>query len=100
MADARFAKPIDTELLGALAKSHKALITVEEGAVGGFGSQVAAWLSDEGLLDGAMKFRMITMPDAYFDHDKPEAMIARAGLDAQAIADKAAALVKAGKPKA
>jgi 1-deoxy-D-xylulose-5-phosphate synthase len=90
VADARFAKPLDRELLFRLAREHEILITVEEGSVGGFSAQVFQALSDEGLLDGAgrhpLKFRAMVLPDVYLDHDKPEKLYARAGLDARGIA--------------
>ncbi len=91
VADARFAKPIDRDLLRRLAASHEALIAIEEGAIGGFGAQVFQALAEDGLLDGArgaFKFRSMTLPDAYIDHDKHELMIARAMLDSQAIVAK------------
>jgi 1-deoxy-D-xylulose-5-phosphate synthase len=85
VADARFAKPIDRALIAALARDHDILLTVEEGAVGGFGAQVMQFLAHEGLLDGGLKFRPLVMPDEFTDHDKPEAMMARAGLDRDGI---------------
>ena len=91
VADARFAKPIDRDLLRRLAANHEALIAIEEGAIGGFGAQVFQALSEDGMLDGArgaFKFRSMTLPDAYIDHDKHELMIARAMLDSQAIVAK------------
>ncbi|RNJ51459.1 1-deoxy-D-xylulose-5-phosphate synthase [Methylocystis hirsuta] len=96
VADARFAKPIDRELLRSLAANHEALIVVEEGSIGGFGSQVFQALSEDGMLDGmrgAFKFRSMTLPDAYIDHDKHELMIARAMLDSKAIVGKALELL-------
>ena len=96
VADARFAKPIDRDLLRRLAANHEALIVVEEGSIGGFGSQVFQALSEDGLLDGvrgAFKFRSMTLPDAYIDHDKHELMIARAMLDSKAIVGKALELL-------
>ena len=96
VADARFAKPLDRELLRQLATNHEILITLEEGSIGGFGSQVFQALSDDGLLDGlrgAFKFRSLTLPDVYLDHDKHELMIARAKLDARSIAAKALELL-------
>jgi 1-deoxy-D-xylulose-5-phosphate synthase len=92
VADARFAKPIDRDLIRRLAASHEVLITIEEGSIGGFGSQVAQALSDDGLLDGArgaFKFRSMTLPDFYIDHDGYDKMIAKAKLDAASIAAKA-----------
>ena len=86
MADARFAKPVDRALVQKLAAEHDVLITVEEGSIGGFGSQVMQVLSDDGLLDsGALKFRAMILPDEYMEHDKPERMYAKAGLDAKGI---------------
>ncbi|RMF04447.1 MAG: 1-deoxy-D-xylulose-5-phosphate synthase, partial [Alphaproteobacteria bacterium] len=85
VADARFAKPLDTELLTRLALEHEVLITIEEGSIGGFGSHVMKYLSDEGLLDGGLKVRSMTLPDVFLDQDKPEAMYRRAGLDAEGI---------------
>lgn len=89
VADARFAKPLDTELIAQLARNHEVLITVEEGSIGGFGSHVANFLTLNGLLDGTVKFRPMTLPDIYIDHDKPDAMYIAAGLDAGAITDQA-----------
>jgi 1-deoxy-D-xylulose-5-phosphate synthase len=88
VADARFAKPLDTALIGQLARHHEVLITIEEGSVGGFGSFVLQHLSDEGLLDGGLKVRSMVLPDTYIDHDKPEKMYAAAGLDARGIVGK------------
>jgi 1-deoxy-D-xylulose-5-phosphate synthase len=85
VADARFAKPIDSELVEHLARTHAALITVEEGAVGGFSALVMHHLAHAGLLDGGLKFRPLVMPDIYLDHDKPEAMLAKAGIDRDGI---------------
>jgi 1-deoxy-D-xylulose-5-phosphate synthase len=85
VADARFAKPLDEALILRLAREHEILITVEEGSVGGFGSQVLHLLARTGLLDGGLKIRTLTLPDIYQDQDKPEAMYARAGLDAAGI---------------
>ena len=92
VADARFAKPIDRDLLLRLAANHEVLITIEEGSIGGFGSQAFQVLSEHGALDGArgaFKFRAMTLPDVYLDHDKQDVMLARAGLDARAIVAKA-----------
>ncbi len=91
VADARFAKPIDRDLVRRLAANHEALITIEEGSIGGFGAQVFHALSEDGLLDGArglFRFRSMTLPDFYIDQDKYEVMIAKAGLDAPAIVAK------------
>jgi 1-deoxy-D-xylulose-5-phosphate synthase len=90
VADARFARPLDRELLFRLAREHEILITVEEGSVGGFSAQVFQALSEEGLLDGTgrrpLKFRAMVLPDLYLDHDKPDKLYARAGLDARGVA--------------
>jgi len=88
VADARFAKPFDAELVTQLARHHEVLVTVEEGAIGGFGSHVAQYLSDEGWLDGKLRLRSLTLPDIFIDHDKPDAMIAGAGLNAEGIVAK------------
>ncbi|MFN3483436.1 MAG: transketolase C-terminal domain-containing protein, partial [Rhabdaerophilum calidifontis] len=85
VADARFAKPIDRALLRRLAEGHALLVTIEEGSVGGFGSQVLHALAEDGLLDGALKVRTMTLPDRYQDQDRPERMYAEAGLDARGI---------------
>ncbi|MEQ9489863.1 MAG: 1-deoxy-D-xylulose-5-phosphate synthase [Alphaproteobacteria bacterium] len=90
VADARFAKPIDTALVETLAKNHAVLITVEEGSIGGFSSQVLDFLAKHDLV-GATKVRPLTMPDMFFDQDKPEAQYARAGLDADSIVNTAMA---------
>ena len=88
VADARFAKPVDREMVRKLAMSHDVLITIEEGSIGGFGSQVQQFLSDEGLLDGGLKLRSMIFPDAYVNHDKPEKQMAKIGLDAKGIVAK------------
>ena len=89
VADARFAKPLDEELILRLARDHEVLITVEEGSVGGFGSQVLQLLSDKGALDrGTLKVRSMVLPDIYQDQDKPERMYAQAGLDSAGIVSK------------
>jgi 1-deoxy-D-xylulose-5-phosphate synthase len=91
VADARFAKPLDRELILRLATTHKLLITIEEGAAGGFGAHVLTLLSDAGALDNGLKVRTMTLPDKFQDHDKPERMYAAAGLDAKGIVAKAVA---------
>ncbi|RYB06046.1 1-deoxy-D-xylulose-5-phosphate synthase [Lichenibacterium ramalinae] len=88
VADARFAKPLDREMIRGLAEKHDVLITIEEGSVGGFGSFVLQFLSEEGLLDGGLKVRAMVLPDTFIDHDKPEKMYAQAGLDAKGIVAK------------
>jgi 1-deoxy-D-xylulose-5-phosphate synthase len=89
VADARFAKPLDEELTLRLARDHEVLVTVEEGSIGGFGSYVLQLLADKGALDrGSLKVRSMVLPDIYQDHDKPERMYAKAGLDAVGIVTK------------
>jgi 1-deoxy-D-xylulose-5-phosphate synthase len=85
VADARFAKPLDRELVTRLAREHQVLVTIEEGAIGGFGSHVLKFLSDEGLLEGGLKVRTMVLPDMFIDQDNPDAMYRQAGLDAQGI---------------
>ncbi|MBX9907182.1 MAG: 1-deoxy-D-xylulose-5-phosphate synthase [Beijerinckiaceae bacterium] len=85
VADARFAKPLDEALILRLAREHEILVTVEEGSVGGFGSHVLHLLARTGLLDGGLKVRTLTLPDVFQEHDKPDTMYAKAGLDAAGI---------------
>ncbi|KAB2912587.1 MAG: 1-deoxy-D-xylulose-5-phosphate synthase [Hyphomicrobiaceae bacterium] len=85
VADARFAKPLDRDLVRRLAQNHEVLVTVEEGSIGGFGSHVLQYLAGEGLLDGGLKVRQMTLPDIFIDHDKPERMYDKAGLNAAGI---------------
>ncbi|MBC3773126.1 1-deoxy-D-xylulose-5-phosphate synthase [Brucella melitensis] len=85
VADARFAKPLDHDLIRRLAREHEVLVMVEEGAVGGFGSHVLQFLATDGLLDRGFKVRALTLPDIYQDHGKPDAMYAEAGLDRTGI---------------
>jgi 1-deoxy-D-xylulose-5-phosphate synthase len=85
IADARFAKPLDTALIRRLAKEHEVLITIEEGAAGGFGAHVMHFLAHDGLLDRGLKVRPMTLPDVFQDHDTPEKMYAFAGLNADGI---------------
>ncbi|MCU0826393.1 MAG: 1-deoxy-D-xylulose-5-phosphate synthase [Tabrizicola sp.] len=88
VADARFAKPLDRELVLQLAVGHEALVTVEEGAVGGFGSHVAQLLAEEAVFDRGLKFRSLVLPDIFIDQASPEAMYRVAGLDAAHIEAK------------
>ena len=88
IADARFAKPLDRELILALSESHDILVTIEEGAVGGFGSHVMQLLSDEGRFDQGLKFRSMVLPDIFVDQASPEEMYKMAGLDAESIKNK------------
>ncbi len=85
VADARFAKPLDVDMILRLAREHEALITVEEGAMGGFGAFVLQALAEHGALDRGLKVRTLVLPDVFQDHDRPEAMYADAGLDADGI---------------
>jgi 1-deoxy-D-xylulose-5-phosphate synthase len=85
VADARFAKPVDQDLIKRLAREHEVLITVEEGAIGGFAAQVVQVLAWEGLLDRGLKFRPMVLPDHFIDQDTPEKMYEAAALDAKAI---------------
>ena len=89
VADARFAKPLDTDLLLRLAREHEVLITIEEGAIGGFAAHVFQTLADHGVLDGGLKVRTMLLPDIFIDQDSPAAMYATAGLDAKGIVVKA-----------
>jgi 1-deoxy-D-xylulose-5-phosphate synthase len=86
VADARFAKPLDTDLIKQLAAHHEVVLTVEEGSRGGFGAYVLHYLSDEGLLDSGLKIRTLTLPDTYQDHASPARMYEEAGLNAAHIA--------------
>ncbi|RWY64832.1 1-deoxy-D-xylulose-5-phosphate synthase [Rhizobium leguminosarum] len=86
VADARFAKPLDHDLIRQLARHHEIVITVEEGSIGGFGSHVMHFLATEGLLDNGLKLRSLVMPDIWMEQAKPEAMNAHAGLDRAGIA--------------
>ncbi|HEY1709086.1 MAG TPA: 1-deoxy-D-xylulose-5-phosphate synthase [Rhizomicrobium sp.] len=85
VADARFAKPLDTDLVRRLAREHEVLITLEEGAIGGFAAQVMQFLALEGLLDGEVKLRPMTLPDRFIDQDSPDRMYEAAGLDAKSV---------------
>jgi 1-deoxy-D-xylulose-5-phosphate synthase len=85
VADARFAKPLDEDLVRRLARSHEVLITVEEGSIGGFASHVLQFLARDGLLETGLKVRPLVLPDEFTEHAKPEKMYADAGLDAAGI---------------
>ncbi len=89
VADARFMKPLDHDLIKDLAEKHEVLLTVEEGSIGGFGSHVLESLSEMGCLDNGLKVRTLSMPDVFVDHDKPAVQNQKAGLDALSIARKA-----------
>ncbi len=88
IADARFVKPLDENLIWQLATNHEAIITIEEGSIGGFGSHVAKFLSERKLLDKGLKFRSMILPDIFIDQDKPELMYKLAGLDRYSIEEK------------
>ncbi len=85
VADARFAKPLDVDLLLRLAREHEVLVTIEEGSIGGFGSQVLQMLADNGVLDRGLRVRSMVLPDVFIEQDTPAAMYAKAGLDAAGI---------------
>jgi 1-deoxy-D-xylulose-5-phosphate synthase len=85
VADARFVKPLDTDLVRRLAAEHEVFITVEEGAIGGFGAHVLQYLSSAGLLDRGLKVRSMILPDHFIDHDKPQNQYDQAGLNAKHI---------------
>jgi 1-deoxy-D-xylulose-5-phosphate synthase len=89
VADARFAKPLDVDLLLRLAREHEVLLTIEEGSIGGFGAFVMQALADHGVLDRGLKVRSMVLPDMFIDQDSPNAMYAKAGLDAKGIVAKA-----------
>ncbi len=88
VADARFAKPLDEEMILNLARTHDVLITIEEGSVGGFGSMVHHLLAENGVFDEGLKIRSLVLPDEYTDHDKPDRMYSKAGMDAKGIVSK------------
>ena len=96
VADARFAKPLDADLVKRLARGHEFLITIEEGSIGGFGSQVVHHLLETGMFDGSgLKVRSMTLPDVFMNHDKVERMYALAGLDATGIVAKVMGVIGA-----
>jgi 1-deoxy-D-xylulose-5-phosphate synthase len=101
VADARFAKPLDLDLIRRLVQHHEVLITLEEGSVGGFGSFVGQALLEEGMLDGraprAFKFRSMVLPDVFIDQDKPEKLYANCGMDAKGIIAKVLATLGRGE---
>ncbi len=97
IADARFAKPLDREMILELAANHEALICIEEGAVGGFGSHVAQLLADEGVFDHGLKFRSMVLPDTFIDQSSPRDMYDMAGLNASDIETKVLEVLGVGK---
>lgn len=88
VADARFAKPLDVELLTRLVRNHEVLVTVEEGAIGGFGAYILQALAEHGLIERGLRVRCMVLPDQFIDQDSPNAMYAQAGLDAKGIVAK------------
>ncbi len=88
LIDARFAKPLDEKLIWQLAVDHEAMITIEEGSIGGFGSHVSQLLSEKNLLDNNLKFRSMILPDRFIDHNNPDLMYKYAGLDSSSIETK------------
>ncbi len=99
VADARFAKPIDAEMIERLAREHEVMVVIEEGAIGGFASQVMQHLARKGLLDGGLKFRPLTLPDIFIDHDSPRTQIEAAGLDAAHIVQTVLGALGVVRPK-
>ena len=87
VADARFAKPLDEDLIRKLLTTHEVAVTIEEASVGGLGAHVLTFASDSGLIDAGLKLRTMRLPDLFQDQDKPEVQYAQAGLDADAIVD-------------
>ncbi|WP_286792944.1 1-deoxy-D-xylulose-5-phosphate synthase, partial [Thalassospira sp. UBA4513] len=100
VADARFAKPLDHELIADLARNHEVLITIEEGSINGFGAMVLQHMAGHGLLDNGLKIRTMALPDALIDHDKPEIQYEKAGLDAKAIVKTALGALGMSESKA
>ena len=88
IVDARFAKPLDENLIWQTAIDHEYIITIEEGAIGGFGSHVSHFLSEKNLLDAKLKFRSMILPDRFLDQDTPDNMYKAAGLDCDSIVQK------------
>ncbi|WP_430474923.1 1-deoxy-D-xylulose-5-phosphate synthase [Thalassospira lucentensis] len=100
VADARFAKPLDHELIADLARNHEVLITIEEGSINGFGAMVLQHMAGQGLLDNGLKIRTMALPDMLMDHDKPEIQYEKAGLDAKAIVKTALGALGISESKA
>ena len=94
LVDARFAKPLDEKLIMEVATTHEAVITIEEGSIGGFGSHVSQLLSERGVFDKGLKFRSMILPDIFLDQDSPEIMYKKAGLDSLSIVSKIEDLIK------
>jgi len=96
VADARFAKPLDRDLILTLARDHEVLITIEEGAIGGFGSHVAQLLAEEGVFDHGLKFRSMVLPDLFIDQASPKAMYDVAAMNAPQIVEKVLSVLGEG----
>jgi len=94
IVDARFAKPLDEKLIMEIATSHEAVVTIEEGSIGGFGSHVAQLFSERGVFDKGLKFRSMFLPDSFLDQDTPEAMYKKAGLNCNSIVEKIENILK------
>jgi 1-deoxy-D-xylulose-5-phosphate synthase len=94
VADARFAKPLDKNLIMELCLNHEVLITIEEGSIGGFGSHIFQMLSEKGVFDKGLKIRSMILPDLFINQDTPENMYKSAGLDAVSIVQKATEALK------
>ncbi len=94
VADARFVKPLDEDLILKLSTSHEVIITIEEGSIGGFGSHVMHYLTEKGLIDRGIKFRSMILPDYFLDQDTPENMYLKAGLDSNSIEEKVISTLK------
>jgi len=94
IVDARFAKPLDEKLIMEIVTTHEAVITIEEGSIGGFGSHVAQLLSERGVFDKGLKFRSMILRDFFIDQDSPEAMYKKAGLDNLSIVNKVEDILK------
>ncbi|MEL7320113.1 MAG: transketolase C-terminal domain-containing protein, partial [Pseudomonadota bacterium] len=94
VADMRFAKPLDEDLIARLMKTHEVVITIEEGAIGGLGAHVLTYASDEGLTDNGLKVRTMRLPDIFIDQDSPDKQYALAKLDADAIVEKVLSALK------
>ncbi len=93
LVDARFAKPLDENLIWQLATTHEAIMTIEEGSIGGFGSHVVDFLTKKGLMDNNLKFRSLTLPDIFIDQDTPANMYKTANLDSDSIEEKVLDLI-------
>jgi 1-deoxy-D-xylulose-5-phosphate synthase len=100
VADARFMKPLDLDMILKLAREHEVLITIEEGSIGGFGTHVLQTLADHGALDKGLRVRMLVLPDTFIDHDSPAKMYEQAGLDAKGIVAKVFEALGKDRPSA